>query len=88
MEKLPGIDLKVVSDRNRRKENEEVDQLKAQLTTMTNTKEEIESQMTAITIGKEEAEVRLAAVTNEKEEVSFDYMIIMFMSYVVTISSC
>ena len=88
VEKLPGIDLKVVSDRDRRKENEEVDQLKAQLTTMTNTKEEIESQMTVITTGKEEAEARLAAVTNEKEEVSFDYMIIMFMSYVVTISSC
>ena len=88
IKKLPGIDLIVVSDRDRRKENEEVDQLKAQLTTMTNTKEEMESQMTVITTGKEEAEARLAAVTNEKEEVSFDYMIIMFISYVVTISSC
>ena len=86
MEKLPGIDLKVVSDRDRTKEDE-VDQLKAQLTTMTNVKEELESQVITITTGKEEVEVQLAAVANEKEEVSFNYMIIMFIFYVVTVSS-
>ena len=86
VEKLPGIDLKVVSDRDRSRENEEVDQLKAHLTTMTNAKEELESQVTAITTAKKEVEVQLALVTNEKEEVSFKYIIIMFMTYVY--SSC
>ena len=86
VEKLPGIDLKVVSDRDRTKEDE-VDQLKAQLTTMTNAKEELESQVITITTEKEEVEVQLAAVSNEKEEVSFNYMIIMFIFYVVTVSS-
>ena len=86
IEKLPGIDLKVVSDGDKSRENEEVDQLKAQLTTMTNAKEELESQVTAITTSKKEVEVQLALVTNEKEEVSFDNMNIMFMFYVYSCS--